>query len=114
SLPEGVNGGLSPISTPLSDVLMITLEGGGLSLEDKRSLLEWTIRPALRGLPGVADVNVLGGRARAFEVVPDYAAMAAAGVTTEQLRQAIQNANRNDGAGRLEEGEEALVVRVVG
>ncbi len=114
ALPPIVSGGLSPISTPLSDVYMFTLEGGGLSLEERRTLLDWTIRPALRGLAGVADVNVLGGRARAFEVIPDPAALAAAGLTTESLRLALEAANRNDGAGRLVEGEEALVVRVVG
>ncbi|HQP21593.1 MAG TPA: efflux RND transporter permease subunit, partial [Phenylobacterium sp.] len=113
-LPQGVSGGLSPISTPLSDVFMFTVEGGGLTLEQKRSLLDWTIRPALRGLPGVADVNVLGGRARTFEVVPDPAALAAAGLTADDLIRAIPESNRNDGAGRLTEGEEALVVRVTG
>ncbi|WP_296594934.1 CusA/CzcA family heavy metal efflux RND transporter [Phenylobacterium sp.] len=113
-LPAGISGGLSPISTPLSDVYMFTVEGGALSLEQRRTLLEWTIRPALRGLPGVADVNVLGGRGRAFEVVPDPAALAAAGLTTAELQRALESANRNDGAGRLVEGEEALVVRVVG
>lgn len=113
-LPPVVNGGLSPISTPLSDVFMFTLEGEGLSLEARRSLLDWTIRPALRGLAGVADVNVLGGHARAFEVVPDPAALAQAGLTAEGLREALEAANHNDGAGRMVEGEESLIVRVVG
>ncbi|WP_374571517.1 efflux RND transporter permease subunit [Phenylobacterium sp.] len=114
SLPSIVSGGLSPISTPLSDVYMFTLEGGGLSLEERRTLLDWTVRPALRGLPGVADVNVLGGRARAFEIIPDPAALASAGLTAAELKTAVEAANRNDGAGRLTEGEEALIVRVVG
>ncbi|MFN4177995.1 efflux RND transporter permease subunit [Phenylobacterium sp.] len=113
-LPSIVTGGLSPISTPLSDVYMFTLEGGGLSLEERRTLLDWTVRPALRGLPGVADVNVLGGRARTFEIVPDPAALADAGLTVAELRRVIEAANRNDGAGRLTEGEEALIVRVLG
>ncbi len=114
ALPSIVSGGLSPISTPLSDVYMFTLEGDRLSLEERRTLLDWTVRPALRGLPGVADVNVLGGRARTFEVIPDPSALANAGLTVESLRSALETANRNDGAGRLIEGEEALVVRVVG
>lgn len=113
-LPPVVNGGLSPISTPLSDVFMFTLEGEGLTLEERRSLLDWTVRPALRGLAGVADVNVLGGHARAFEVVPDPAALAEAGLTAEGLREALEAANHNDGAGRMVEGEESLIVRVVG
>lgn len=113
-LPESVSGGLAPVSTPLSDVFMFTIEGGALSLEERRSLLDWTIRPALRTIPGVADVNALGGNVRTFEVVPDNAAMAAAGLGAEKLAQAIQTGNRNDGAGRISEGEKALVVRAEG
>lgn len=113
-LPEGAVGGLAPIATPLSDLFMFTIEGGGLSLEERRTLLDWVIRPALRTLPGVADVNALGGRVRTFEVVPDRGAMAAAGVTLADLDEAITRNNGNDGAGRLDSGEEALVVRAVG
>jgi cobalt-zinc-cadmium resistance protein CzcA len=113
-LPAGVAGGLAPIATPLSDLFMFTVEGGGLSLEERRTLLDWTIRPALRTLPGVADVNSLGGRVRTLEVVPDRGAMALAGVTVADLEAAISRNNGNDGAGRLDSGEEALVVRAVG
>ena len=56
-LPANISGGLAPISTPLSDVFMFTIEGDALSLEERRTLLDWTIRPALRTIPGVADVN---------------------------------------------------------
>ncbi|MEX6724938.1 efflux RND transporter permease subunit [Parapedomonas caeni] len=114
SLPEGLGGGLAPISTPLSDVFMFTIEGGNLSLEERRTLLDWTIRPVLRTVPGVADVNTLGGRVKTFDVVPDTAALAAAGLGIADLREAIERNNRNDGAGRLIQGEEALVVRAVG
>src|SRR3546814_6680400 len=55
--------------TPLSDIYMFTIEGP-LSLQQKRELLDWTIRPALRTVPGVADVNALGGFVRTFEVRP--------------------------------------------
>jgi len=114
SLPETVEGGLAPISTALSEVFMFTIEGDTLSLEEKRSLLDWTIRPALRSLPGVADVNALGGRVVTYMVVPDEAAMAAAGVSLSDLRETLEMNNRNDGAGRVSDGEEALVVRTVG
>jgi cobalt-zinc-cadmium resistance protein CzcA len=113
-LPEGVAGGLAPIATPLSDLFMFTVEGGDLSLEERRSLLDWVIRPALRTLPGVADVNALGGRVRTFEVVPDRSAMSEAGLTLADLDEALSRNNANDGAGRLDSGEEALVVRAVG
>ena len=114
SLPDTVEGGLAPISTALSELYMFTLEGGDLSLEERRSILDWVIRPSLRTLPGVADVNALGGRARTFEVVPDEAAMVAAGIGIPELRAALEANNRNDGAGRINDGEEALVVRSLG
>ncbi len=113
-LPEDVTGGLAPISTPLSDVYMFTIEGGGLNLQERRSLLEWTLRPALRTIPGVADVNVLGGEAKSFVVVPDRARLAANGLNLGDLVGALQRNNRNDGAGRLQSGESALIVRAEG
>lgn len=113
-LPAGVSGGLAPIATPLSDMFMFTIEGGDLDIEQRRTLLDWVIRPALRTLPGVADVNALGGRVRTFEIAPDRMRMAAAGVSMAQLTQVLEENNSNDGAGRLDEGEEALVVRATG
>ncbi len=112
--PETVEGGLAPISTALSEVFMFTIEGGDLTLEERRSLLDWVIRPALRTLNGVADVNSLGGRVRTFEIAPDEAAMTTTGISLADIRTALENNNRNDGAGRVSEGEEALVVRSVG
>lgn len=112
-LPASVSGGLAPISTPLSDVYMFTIEGP-LSLQQKRELLDWTIRPALRTVPGVADVNALGGYVRTFEVRPDPVALASAQLSIADLRSAIESGNRNDGAGRLINGEEALIVRAIG
>ncbi|MFZ3484910.1 efflux RND transporter permease subunit [Sphingomonas sp. 3-13AW] len=112
-MPEGVTGGMAPISTPLSDVLMFTIDGP-LSLAEKRELLDWTIRPALRTVPGVADVNALGGFVRTYEIRPDSAALAAARLSVDDLRNAILRGNRNDGAGRIAAGEEALIVRAVG
>ena len=113
-LPEGVSGGLAPITTPLGEMFMFTVEGANLSLAERRSLLDWVIRPQLRTLPGVADVNALGGYVKTFEVVPDSNALVARGLTLAQLKEAIQANNRNDGAGRLNEGEEVWLVRIEG
>ncbi len=114
NLPQGVEGGIAPMTTPLGEMFMFTVEGGDLDLMERRNLLDWVIRPALRTVPGVADVNTLGGLARSFEVVPDNGRMSARGVTMDRLIQALQLNNRNDGAGRLTEGEEALLVRAEG
>jgi cobalt-zinc-cadmium resistance protein CzcA len=111
--PAEVSGGLAPITTPLGEMLMFTIEGN-LSLAEKRSLLDWVIRPQLRTLPGVADVNALGGHVRSFEVVPNLLALKARSLTLSDLRRALEANNRNDGAGRLSEGEESLLVRVEG
>lgn len=113
-LPDGVTGGLAPIVTPLGEMLMFTLVGGELTVMEQRSLLDWTIRPAIRGVPGVADLNVLGGYVRTFEVTPSPAAMASRGVTVEMLETALSTNNRNDGAGRVRDGEEVLLVRAEG
>jgi cobalt-zinc-cadmium resistance protein CzcA len=112
-LPDGIEGGIAPMTTPLGEMFMFTVDGPQ-SLAERRSLLEWVIRPALRTVPGVADVNVLGGFERSFEVVPDPVRMAARGVDVVALEGAIAANNRNDGAGRINEGEEALLVRSEG
>ena len=112
-LPDSAVGGLAPITTPLGEMFMFTIEGD-ISLAEKRTLLDWVIRPALRGIRGVADVNSLGGLVKSFEVVPDPAALAARQLSLADLQTALQTNNRNDGAGRLSENEEALLVRTEG
>ena len=112
-LPAGVSGGLAPITTPLSELFMFTVEGD-FSLAEKRRALDWTIRPELRTVPGVAEVNALGGEVQTFEVVPRPERMAALGVSMAELRAALAANNSNDGAGRMSAGETSLVVRVEG
>lgn len=114
SLPVGVEGGIAPMTTPLGEMFMFNIEGGDLSLTERRSLLDWVIRPALRTVSGVADVNSLGGLVRSFEVVPDNTRMSSRGISMAQLTAALQSNNRNDGAGRMTDGEEALIVRAEG
>lgn len=114
SLPEDISGGVAPMSTPLSEMFMFTVENPSLSLMERRHLLDWEIRPALRTVAGVADVNVLGGYARTYQVSPTPALMAQAGVSMAQLEQAIRDSNLNLGAGRLEQGNDTLIVRTEG
>jgi cobalt-zinc-cadmium resistance protein CzcA len=102
------------MTTPLGELFMFSIDGGDLSLMQRRDLLDWVIRPALRTVKGVADVNALGGYVRSFEVMPDNMKMSARGMTITDLIQALEKNNRNDGAGRITEGEEALIVRAEG
>ena len=113
-LPDDVDGGLAPIATPLSDLFMFTIEGGGLTLAERRTLLDWTIRPALRTVPGVADLNVLGGEVRTFLVTPERARLSAAGLNFRDVVDAVERNNRNDGSGRLRDGDDVLIVRAEG
>ena len=113
-LPEGISGGMAPITTPLGEMFQFTVEGEGFSLEERRALLDWVIRPALRSVVGVADVNALGGKVRSYEVLPDPVKLAAVGISTAQVKAAVMVNNRNDGAGRLAEGDEVLLVRTEG
>ncbi len=113
-LPNDIGGGIAPMTTPLGEMFMFTIEGGDLTTMQQRELLDWVIRPALRTVTGVADVNALGGQVRTFEVVPDNARLTARGISLKQLREALEHNNRNDGAGRLDDGEESLLVRTEG
>ena len=112
--PDGVNGGLAPITSPLGEMFMFTIDSPELSLAERRTLLDWMIRPALRTVPGVADVNALGGYVRAFEIVPRNDALAARGISSDLFRRAIEANSRNDGAGRVNQGEDSALVRVEG
>src|SRR5574343_1160026 len=113
NLPPGVTGGMAPITTPLGEMFMFTIDGAG-SLAEKRALLDWVIRPQLRTIPGVADVNSLGGEVRTFEITPNPQLLAARGLALKDLQTVLEANNRNDGAGRLRDGEEALLVRAEG
>jgi len=113
-LPANMEGGLAPISTPLSDILMFTIESNTLSLEEKRSLLDWIISPKIRAVSGVAEVNALGGKVKTYEVIPDLNKMRTMGVTLEQIFKALEENNQNDGAGRVSQGVESILVRSIG
>jgi len=112
--PEGVTGGLAPMTTPLGEMFMFTVESDSMSLMDRRLLLDWVIRPALRAVPGVADVNALGGLAKTFQVTPDLSKLLARNISLDALQTALELNNRNDGSGRLNDGEEVLIVRAEG
>lgn len=114
ALPTTIDGGIAPITTPLGEILMFTIESDTLSLMQKRTLLDWVIRPNLRNIEGVADVNALGGEVQTFRIKPNFAAMASVGLTLENIENKIAKNNGNFGAGRIERGDEALLVRLPG
>ncbi len=110
-LPVGVEGGMAPIVTPLSDIFMFTIDGNITEIE-KRQLLDFVIRPQLRMISGVADVNSIGGFSRAFVVVPDFNDMARLGVSISDLESAVRVNLRNSGAGRVDRDGETFLVKI--
>lgn len=111
NLPEGLEGGIAPMSTPLSEMFMFSLENPQLSLIERRQILEWEIRPLLRTIDGVADVNILGGFAKTYQITPDPVKLSVLGLTLDQLAQHIQANNVNGNIGRLDVGNDALIIR---
>ncbi|WRA73381.1 efflux RND transporter permease subunit [Helicobacter pylori] len=110
-LPVGVEGGMAPIVTPLSDIFMFTIDGNITEIE-KRQLLDFVIRPQLRMISGVADVNSIGGFSRAFVIVPDFNDMARLGVSISDLESAVRMNLRNSGAGRVDRDGETFLVKI--
>ena len=114
SLPAGIEGGLAPITTPLGEIFMYRIVGDNYSNQELRSLQDWVIRPHLRKVEGVAEVNSLGGEVRNYEVVIKPDALVQHGISIDQIEQALSRNNRNAGGDRINRNNEVLLVRTVG
>lgn len=114
SLPEGIEGGLSPVTTPLGEIYMYRVKGDNYSNQELRSMQDWIIRPQLRKVNGVADVNSLGGEVRSYEVVIKPDALVKYGLTIDDVDMALARNNRNAGGDRINHNNEVLLVRTLG
>ena len=122
ALPDGIEGGLAPITTPLGEIFMYRIisqnEDTGsdehYSNQELRSLQDWVIRPHLRKVDGVADVNSLGGEVRTYEVVIKPKALVKHGISVDEVEHALMQSNRNAGGDRINQNNEVLLVRTVG
>ena len=122
-LPEGIEPTLGPVATGLGEIFMYTVEAeAGATKEDGqpwtptdlRTLQDWVIRPQLRNLKGVTEVNTIGGNVQQFHVTPDPAKLVAFNLTIEDVLQAIERNNANTGAGYIERGGEQNLIRIPG
>ena len=109
-LPENAEPVLGPVSTGLSEVFMYLVEGSTQNLMDLRTLQDWVIRPMLRAVPGLADVDTLGGLAKQYEVLVDPNRLTSFGLTLRQVQAAVAGNNQNAGGGYIERGGDKLVV----
>ena len=122
-LPEGLDPEMGPISTGLGEIFMYTVEaeedarkpdGTPYTATDLRTLQDWVIRPQLRTVPGVTEVNTIGGYERQIHITPDPAQLVALGFTLHDVEQAIARNNQNVGAGYIERNGQQFLVRVPG
>ena len=113
-LPLNAEPVLGPVSTGLSEVFMYLVEGSTQSLTDLRTLQDWVIRPMLRAVPGLADVDTLGGLAKQYEVLVDPNRLSSFGLTLKQVTVAVGGNNQNAGGSYIEQGGDKLVLYGVG
>ncbi|MDZ4078469.1 CusA/CzcA family heavy metal efflux RND transporter [Hydrocarboniphaga sp.] len=122
-LPEGVEPAMGPIATGLGEIFLYTVEADAKARQADgkpydamalRSLQDWVIRPQLLQVPGVTEVNSIGGYAKQFHVLPDPGRLLAYGITMGQVAEALERNNANQGAGYLERNKEQLLVRIPG
>ncbi|MBS2034232.1 efflux RND transporter permease subunit [bacterium] len=114
SLPPGVTPELSPISTGLGEIYYLRIDNPRLDLMEKRTLLDWTVRPLLRGVKGLAEVNTWGGTVRQYQVRVDPNRLQAFGLTFRDIVEAVSQSNANAGGGTITRGGEQRNVRTVG
>ncbi len=113
-LPENIVPVLGPQITPLGEVYQFTLEGGGKSPTELRTLLDWTVVPYLKQVTGVADVVALGGFRKEMHILVAPDRLKAYGITLPTVYDALARSNANIGAGYISHGQEQYIVRGLG
>ncbi|HEX4999022.1 MAG TPA: efflux RND transporter permease subunit [Terriglobia bacterium] len=102
---------LGPISSTMGEIMLISMTSESTSAMDLRSLADWVVRPRLLGVAGVAQVMIIGGETRQYQVLADPARLANYNVTLRELAEAVENANANSSGGFLERPHEEYLIR---
>ncbi len=122
-LPPGVEPQMGPLATGLGEIFMFAIEaqpgarrpdGSAWTPTDLRTFSDWVIRPQLRTVPGVAEVNTIGGYTRQFHVTPNPQRLAALRLSLSDVVAALERNNANVGAGYVEQSGEQVLIRVPG
>lgn len=122
-LPDGIDPAMGPITTGLGEIFMWTVEakegakkvgGKTYTSTDLRTIEDWVVKPQLRNVPGVTEVNTIGGYERQFHVTPYPEKLVSYGLTFQDVITALSNNNGNIGAGYIEQGGEQYLIRAPG
>ena len=121
-MPAGVTPVLGPVSTGLGEIYQYTLDkptdaGRALTVQeltDRRTIQDWVVRPQLRSIPGVAEINSQGGYVRQYQVMVDPDRLRHFGLTVRQVYEAVAANNANAGGGVLAQNSEQFLIRGLG
>ncbi|WP_137718387.1 efflux RND transporter permease subunit [Methylobacillus flagellatus] len=122
-LPPGITPTLGPTSTGLGEIYMWTVEAreGALKADgtpytptDLREIQDWIVKPQLRTVPGVNEINTVGGYSKEYQVAPDLQQLRAHGLALTDVVEALERNNANVGAGYIEKSGEQYLIRVPG
>ena len=115
TLPTGIQPQLAPLTTAVGEIYRYLVEApADMPLDEVRAIQDWTIEPALRQVPGVADINGFGGAIREYQVHVHPDLLRKYNLSLEQVATALQANSSNTGGGLLQRGDEDLVVRAIG
>jgi cobalt-zinc-cadmium resistance protein CzcA len=122
-LPAGITPAMGPISTGLGEIYLWTVEakdgaqkpdGSPYTATDLREIQDWIIKPQLRNVPGVTEINSMGGYAKQYQVAPNPEKLASYGLTLQDIVTALDRNNNNVGAGYIEKRGEQYLIRAPG
>ena len=122
-LPPGIEPAMGPTATGLGEIFMYSVtpkknarkpDGSQWTPTDLRTLHDWVVRPQMRNVPGVAEVNTVGGYTKQYHVTPNVERLAALGISLSDVVEALEANNANAGAGYVERAGEQILIRIPG
>ena len=113
-LPSGINATMLPDTTGTGEIVHLRIAGGPMTLMQRRSYADWTLLPQLLQVKGIADVNVLGGQIRQWQVQADPQKLAVRGLSISDVDSALSANNSDMGGSFLNQGAVERIVRGVG
>ena len=114
NLPPGIDAEMGPISTGLGEIYQYEVDGDGYNPMELRTIQDWIIRPILRTVPGVTDVNSFGGLVKQYQVLINPQKLISHNLTLREVFEAVEKNNANAGGNFIEHNSEQYIVRGLG